>query len=504
MSRKIKIFSLGLYAGLLSITAAGNGPDHPEPGSEASAFFADTVQKKTLIAVRPFNLGIIPPSSGVSFYRSGIIYLSHTPDKKRIPSNHISFGSVQAYYSWLKDTVPGGKVVFSGDMKFDYPCEAVTFNKDYTVMYFTGKIRKKGPEQIFEARLTNNRQGENIWSSDLKPLSFCDGRSIYTHPSLSGDGRFMVFASDLPGSAGGLDLYVSRMEGESWSLPEHLGNSINTVGNEHFPFLDAENNLYFSSDGLDGSGGYDIFVSRFNSNNWDKPENQGSCINTEHDDIAFSLDKTDNKIAFYTSRKRTGKNGGQLKLVTLKDRPSAESIHRLSETLLYLASGHTAVEEYISPEQLAAETVAASGTDSLLTPLTEAATTAPPLSKSPGKTPPDASVEKEKTVAPGTTSPPGPKLPERDTETTGDVVIYRVQFTTNDNPVGSYSVTAGGQTYKTYEYLYAGAYRSCAGEFSSVGPARALQKIMRQEGYPDAFVVAFKNDERSLDPALFR
>jgi hypothetical protein len=71
-------------------------------------------------------------------------------------------------------------------------------------------------------------------------------------------------------------------------------------------------------------------------------------------------------------------------------------------------------------------------------------------------------------------------------------------------PKGSYEVTIGGKTYKTFEYMSNGAYRSCAGEFSTPSSAATLQKAMKQEGYPDAFVVAFKNGVRSTDPALFK
>lgn len=70
--------------------------------------------------------------------------------------------------------------------------------------------------------------------------------------------------------------------------------------------------------------------------------------------------------------------------------------------------------------------------------------------------------------------------------------------------VGNGQITVGGKIYPTFEYLYAGAYRSCAGEFYSVDEARALQRIIRKESFPDAFVVAFINNERTMDPALFK
>jgi hypothetical protein len=72
----------------------------------------------------------------------------------------------------------------------------------------------------------------------------------------------MIFASDRNGSLGGFDLFISRKEGEAWSAPENIGRLINTKSDELHPFLDNSDNLYFSSCGHPGYGGYDIFVSR--------------------------------------------------------------------------------------------------------------------------------------------------------------------------------------------------------------------------------------------------
>jgi hypothetical protein len=71
-------------------------------------------------------------------------------------------------------------------------------------------------------------------------------------------------------------------------------------------------------------------------------------------------------------------------------------------------------------------------------------------------------------------------------------------------PKGSYEITIGGKKYKTFEYKFNGAYRSCAGEFSTSASAASLQKQLKQEGYPDAFVIATKGKERVTDPALFK
>ena len=85
---------------------------------------------------------------------------------------------------------------------------------------------------------------------------------------------------------------------------------------------------------------------------------------------------------------------------------------------------------------------------------------------------------------------------EKPAAKTADEIIFRVQFLSTSKPRGSNSITIGGRTYKTFEYLYNGTYRSCAGEYSSPAAANSLQAQMKKEGYPDAFIVAFRNNER--------
>jgi hypothetical protein len=85
-----------------------------------------------------------------------------------------------------------------------------------------------------------------------------------------------------------------------------------------------------------------------------------------------------------------------------------------------------------------------------------------------------------------------------------DNVVYRVQILANTKPVGSQNITIASKTYKSFEYLYQGGYRTTIGEFGTMSEAVKLQNICRQNGYKQAFVVAFKNNIRSTDPALFK
>jgi outer membrane protein OmpA-like peptidoglycan-associated protein len=122
-----------------------------------------------------------------------------------------------------------------------------------------------------------------------------------TQPSLSSDGRTLYFSSDRPGGLGQHDIWVSNNEDGKWSVPENLGDSVNTAGVEMSPFIHPDNRtLYFSSDGHKGLGGYDIFISRLDSNRWSRAVNMGYPINTNRDEIGLIVNASGNK-AYYSS-----------------------------------------------------------------------------------------------------------------------------------------------------------------------------------------------------------
>lgn len=126
------------------------------------------------------------------------------------------------------------------------------------------------------------------------------------HPTLSKDGNILVFASDMPGGYGGTDLYYSVRSGNSsqWTRPVNLGKKINTEGNEMFPFLDKEGNLYFSSTGHPGLGGLDIFeVELKEMKPTGNPRNLGVPINSATDDFGF-IKSDDGKSGFLSSNRR--------------------------------------------------------------------------------------------------------------------------------------------------------------------------------------------------------
>jgi hypothetical protein len=429
--------------------------------------------------------------------------------------NQISFGTIEAYYATPGDTLLGKHMIFSQWSSFSYPCETFTFSSDFNTMYFSKFPKKDNKEKIYMAKFTTKGKKQVGWFSEESPLDFCTDNSTYTHPTLSADENILIFASDKAGSLGGMDLFLSVKEENKWSAPINLGNLINTTGNEFFPFLDSDNNLFFSSDGLPGYGGYDIFTSRFNGKTWDKPINLSRRINSENDDIAFTINKTDGKTAFFTRRQKSDKSEMQLFRAALNKE---------------VADGNQLTISYIFH-----------GKPLMKTSLTAAYTTTKvkPVESEPFKKEPEnevvkkeaevkvqqtisqPEVKKEEVKVPETTDKPvtlpvkkpvlkpeakvvtiKPTIPTPSEQK--DIVIYRVQFLSSTKPQKDHQIIVDGKNYNIYEYFYLGAYRYTIGEFTALSSAIELQNTCRKTGLPHAFIAAFKNNTRSLDLKLFK
>ena len=198
---------------------------------------------------------------------------------------------------------------FSKTVNTKYNESSPVFTKDGKTMYFTrnnyndGKKRKSDDkvimEKIYKAELVN---GE--WTN-IKEVPFSNDNYKTAHPALSPDEKTMYFASDMPGSFGNSDLYkVSIDSNGKFGTPENLGPTINTEGRETFPFVDADNNLFFASDGHPGLGGLDIFEAKANGNSFEKPVNVGKPLNSPMDDFSYVTNK--DGLGFFSSNRDEG------------------------------------------------------------------------------------------------------------------------------------------------------------------------------------------------------
>lgn len=125
------------------------------------------------------------------------------------------------------------------------------------------------------------------------------------HPTISSDGMHLYFASDMPGTYGGMDLYTVDVDSlGNFGKPRNLGSLVNTPMDELFPFYHSKNNLlFFSSDGHYGFGGLDVFVSRLDKSGKAKDLiNPGEPLNSTSDDFGFLNDALQKKGYFATNR----------------------------------------------------------------------------------------------------------------------------------------------------------------------------------------------------------
>ncbi len=124
----------------------------------------------------------------------------------------------------------------------------------------------------------------------------------------SPDGQTLYFSSNRPGGYGGKDLYrVKKLPNGEWSFPKNLGPAVNTEFDEDSPFMDVDSRtLYFSSNGHETMGGFDIFTAKkTNKEEWSQPENLGYPANSVNDDIYLSL-TPGGKKGYYSSEKEDG------------------------------------------------------------------------------------------------------------------------------------------------------------------------------------------------------
>ena len=511
-----------------------------------------SVQEQSVspVKVKFFDLEIVPPSSGVQFYRDGIVFLGLTKNFQKMAASHISFGTTQAYYAIPGDTTLQDPAAFFPGLRFYYPCDAITFTMSYDKMYYTKKDDKGKYYRIFVSDHNFDRKGKGTWSRSEEPLDFCTGNYTFTHPALANDGQMMIFASDMERTTGGFDLFLTRKNGDRWSAPENLGGLVNTKADELYPFLDNSNNLYFSSNGHPGYGGFDIFVSKFNGKRWEEPINLTKLVNTPDDDVAFTLNRLNGKTGFYSTIDNGNRKHAKLYKISFHENLNSGKTANLSEVFLEKALADTAftyqklllakADDIARAEKEAriAELQRAVKKSSLEKTREEAAKKAEAEEAAKKTKADEARAAEAKRLADEAKAAEAVKIaeekrlaeeakavektkaalaakqvkPKVDTvkvissvsENLRDVVVYRVQFLSSTTQKTIKDIVVEGKTYTPYIYFYLKEYRYTVGEFTSLEPARQLQFAMRRSGYPQAFVAAFKNNVRSLDISNFR
>jgi outer membrane protein OmpA-like peptidoglycan-associated protein len=179
-----------------------------------------------------------------------------------------------------------------------------TFNEDRTMMYFTkwtSVNQKKDYYEIYRSA----RYESGLWSYPVKLKDPINRKAYkYMHPSLTADGKKLFFVSDMAGGQGKLDIWYCTVDSiGNLSEPINLGPTINTAEDDVTPHINtAMNSLFYSSNGLLGMGGLDVYRAYMNPDgSFNKPENLGYPFNSTREDAYFVVAKEDTAHGYISS-----------------------------------------------------------------------------------------------------------------------------------------------------------------------------------------------------------
>ena len=215
----------------------------------------------------------------------------------------------------------------------------ICFNSKNNELYYTQCNGRDGKQ--YNCRIMMIKKRGQKWT-DPKVASFCtDTFANYGHPTLSDNGKRIYFSSNMLGGYGEekengtslktTDLYMCSFvsRAKTWGNPINLGTEINSEGNEQFPYL-YNNTLYFSSDGLPGMGGLDIFSSEKVNQNWSIPENMKAPLNSPADDFGIVIERDGNLYAGYKGMFSSNRNGSKRDdIYSFKIPPIVFNVHGL-------------------------------------------------------------------------------------------------------------------------------------------------------------------------------
>ncbi|MEM8908346.1 MAG: hypothetical protein AAGD05_10915, partial [Bacteroidota bacterium] len=244
-------------------------------------------------------------------YREGFVFTStRGTDRMKIKKDNWTKDNFSdLFYAELDEKGKFKKPVpLFGEINGLYHDGVATFNTAGSMMYFTRNNNDgKSKEGLVDLKIYSARQADGYWT-DIEELPFNSDQYTTCHPTLSSDGRRLYFASNRPGGYGGLDIYVCDSRGGAWGTPQNLGPTVNSAGNELFPFLNEEEILYYASNGHQGLGGLDIFaaekVDQTDESTWTIRYNLGKKINSVKDDFGFWINSAKNEGYFSSSRKK--------------------------------------------------------------------------------------------------------------------------------------------------------------------------------------------------------
>ncbi len=215
--------------------------------------------------------------SGITGMKAGDIFYSSKDDKGK----------------WTKPVAVTG-------VNSAYDEGACCFSPGGREMYLTQCVTD--PSSPRYAKIAKADRADASWGKPSACEISRDTLSSFAHPAVSPDGEWLYFTSDMPGGMGGLDIWRVRITGHGFGGVENLGSPINTAGDEAFPTFRPNGDLYFSSTGHPGLGGYDIFIAHTDKAGKTTLSHPGYPLNSAGDDFGMTFEGVHNRGVFSSNR----------------------------------------------------------------------------------------------------------------------------------------------------------------------------------------------------------
>jgi hypothetical protein len=254
----------------------------------------------------PFSTG---PYSEISpvIVNDGIVFCS---DRRTTGIRYRTTFEGQRLYNIFivekKDTSKWGKPEeIKSERSFLFNSGPLCFAPDGKTVYFTsdvetGKITKKKDFINHSGIFIGDLSGTIL--SGVRPFLYNNAQYDIGHPSVSEDGKYLFFASDMPGGQGGSDIYYCEWINGQWSQPVNLGPKVNSSASENYPYMHPSGRLYFSSNRPGGKGRMDVYYTVLTLGSWETPSLMPEPINSPSDDFAFVADENLQEGYFASNR----------------------------------------------------------------------------------------------------------------------------------------------------------------------------------------------------------
>ncbi|MHA7842925.1 MAG: OmpA family protein [Winogradskyella sp.] len=279
-------------------------------------------QSRDDIEVQNLEINTELSDFGTTEYENGIVFASARGGGRKYRWNEEPYLDLYA----VEKTENGfGEVKeIEGKVNTKYHESSAVFSPNGKYMFFTRnnfyrlKYKEDGTGinrlQLYRATLSE----DGTWD-EIHKVHFNSEDYSVAHPTLNLTGTRLYFASDMPGTFGQSDIFVVDVNDDgTLGEPENLGSSINTEGQESFPFMDTSGNLFFSSTGFPGLGGLDVFKSEeldqkvaAGSNRNFPIENIGKPVNSPADDFGY-YENLVTKRVYFSSNREGGKGSDDI------------------------------------------------------------------------------------------------------------------------------------------------------------------------------------------------